>query len=305
MSKPIAIAFSDLHLSLTAPACRAEKDWLNVQASYLQQLKHAAKKLSVPILFAGDLFDRWNPPPELITFALWHLPNDMICVPGQHDLPNHRLEDMHRSGYGVLVEAKKIRDISGTSTGNMGGFTVHGFGWGQPILPAAKSNMVRIALVHRYCWSSHFGDYPGAPQEHRLGSKILEKELKSYDFAVFGDNHAGFHAQCGDTIVVNCGGFILRKADEINRHPFLSVLFDNGTCEKWKLDTSEDRFHDVPEDKEELAVDVKAFIETLSKLGEHGLDFREAVKNHLRGEDVSPAAKQIILEALEAHESAN
>ena len=112
MQEPNAIAIlcSDLHLSLTKPACRADKDWMEVQAHYLKQLEDTAGNL--PIFCAGDIFDRWNAPPELINFALRNLPDDMLCVPGQHDLPNHRLDEKHRSGYGVLSNAGKIEDLS-------------------------------------------------------------------------------------------------------------------------------------------------------------------------------------------------
>ena len=119
MKKPhrIAILCSDLHLSLQRPACRADDDWMGVQAGYLNQLKQLAVDSNysfgtLPIAFAGDLFDKWNVQPELINFALEHLPDGMICVPGQHDLPNHRLDQVHRSGYGVLVAAGKIVDAS-------------------------------------------------------------------------------------------------------------------------------------------------------------------------------------------------
>jgi hypothetical protein len=120
-AEPIAVLCSDIHLSLKQPPCRAD-DWLSVQKGYLVQLKSlacAAKELwlgnrnttgrPIPILCAGDIFDKWNSPPELIRFALEHLPDGMICVPGQHDLPNHSFEEIHRSAYGVLREAGKIR----------------------------------------------------------------------------------------------------------------------------------------------------------------------------------------------------
>ncbi len=44
--RPIAIAIADLHLSLTRPACRADKDWLEVQAHYLSQVTQIRKEHS-------------------------------------------------------------------------------------------------------------------------------------------------------------------------------------------------------------------------------------------------------------------
>lgn len=294
---PIAIAISDLHLSLLQPACRADKNWLEVQAHYLAQVREAMGQL--PLLCAGDIFDRWNPAPELIHFALKHLPDGMLCVPGQHDLPNHRLDQVHRSGYGVLVEAGKIRDITGTQTGNMGGFVVHGFGWGQPLLPPRKiedpSSLLKVALIHRYCWIKD-KCYPGAPQEAHVAA--YRKALKGFDVAVFGDNHLSFIDDTGTCNIMNVGGFIRRKSDEISRQPRMGSIFSDGTVKFRKLDTSKDVFHENPTDRPEVPLDLKGFIEGLEGLGEHGLNFREAVENHLRSEDIHPETKEMILQAL-------
>lgn len=297
--KPTATAISDLHLSLLRPACRADKDWMGTQASYLDQLKRMADGL--PILVAGDIFDRWNTPPELINFALAHLPDDMICVPGQHDLPNHRMDQVHRSGYGVLVKTKKIRDISGQVTGNLGGFQVHGFGWGQPLTSSSTEGRTRdrkllqVALIHQYCWIEK-RCYPGAPPGAHVSS--FEEKLKGYDTAIFGDNHLGFANKSARCNVLNPGGFIRRKSDEISRTPTIGMIYEDGSVELKKLDTSIDVFQDKPEDRPEVPLDLKSFLEGLEGLGEHGLNFIEAVENHLRNDEVDPQTKKIILEAI-------
>lgn len=299
MHNPIAIAFGDVHLTLQPPACRSETDWLAVQAGYLKQVRDLAKALGdVPVLCSGDIFDRWDPKPELINFALEHLPDGMICVPGQHDLPNHRIEDMMRSGYGTLVKAGKIRDISGNSTGNMGGWLCYGFGWSQSITASRNTlkNMIRVALVHRYLWKDNNSKYPEAPTEARVDRF---KEFYSFDFVISGDNHKAFVALEGK--VLNQGTFIRRKTDEIHHHPRIAILYDNGTSDLHPLDVTKDKFHTDAKEREENALDLQSFISGLEQLGEQGLDFREAVKRHLQKEDVSPQTKQIILKALESH----
>src|SRR5580765_2947060 len=195
MNEPIALVISDLHLSLLQPACRADKDWMEVQKKYLAQVRMIADHSSIsgplPVLCAGDIFDRWNPPPELINFALRELPDGMICVPGQHDLPNHRMDQIHRSGYGVLVQAKKIKDIAGQIL-KAAKIHIYGFGWNQDItLPKyiPGNGLLNIALIHHYCWAIGH-QYPGAPEDSHLNAFM--KQLKGYDVAVFGDNHKSF-----------------------------------------------------------------------------------------------------------------
>lgn len=297
MNKPkrIAILCSDLHLSLQRPTCRADDDWLAVQAHYLEQLRKAAYSVSgdLPVLCAGDIFDRWNPPPELIVFALENLPDGMICVPGQHDLPNHRLDQMYRSAYGVLHIAGKIIDVAGTIICE-DDVTITGFGWGDELHPKEGDfDGLHIALVHKYCWMKDH-KYPGAPEDCKLS--IHRKSLRGYDAIAFGDNHKGFLAKGN---IINCGGFIRRKSDEIDYRPAIGILYSDGSIEREFLDTSIDKFHE----KEELAkgstFDLKEFIDGLESLGEQDLNFREAVENHLRSEEVDDEVKSIILKSME------
>lgn len=297
--KPIAVCCGDLHLSLLKPACRADDDWLSVQAGYLDQLKDIADDL--PILCAGDIFDRWNTPPELVNFALHNLPNGMFSIPGQHDLPNHQTEQMHRSGYGVLEKAKHIRDV--VDYVGMITFDLFGFGWGEKITPHTVEFYyegdppVNIALIHRYVWTLNH-KYPDAPKDANVAA--LKDDLVGYDLAITGDNHHFFMAQAGKCTVFNCGTFLRRKTDEIPLEPSVGMIYSDGSIERIKLDTSKDKFHQEEKARISPGIDMKSFIDGLEKLGEHGLNFREEVENFLRKEEIEPDTKQIILSALDA-----
>lgn len=273
---------------------------MEVQAKYLAQLKDIAGEL--PIVFAGDLFDRWNAPPELINFALKHLPDGMICIPGQHDLPNHQLDQMHRSGYGVLVEAGKIVDISISIEGEGiagDGFMIYGFGWGQKIQkPDSNTDGINLAVIHRYCHAPG-KSYPGAPAESHFSA--FKNDLEGYQAAVFGDNHIGFQARTGECNIINTGAFIRRKSDEKDYQPRIGILYSDGTIKTKFLNTS-DEFWTEEKEREELPIDMQAFIKGLEELGEHGLNFKEAVDNYLKEnhQDVAEETTKIILQALEA-----
>lgn len=293
----VAVMISDLHLTLSPPPCRKEEDWLAVQAEYLKQVKDFAGKL--PILCAGDIFDKWNPPPELIRFAYRELPNNMVCIPGQHDLPNHLISLMHRSGYGVLQTTGKIRDISqgGKYEDPTGAFTAYGFGWNEPIVPPFKEQKgeFAVAVIHRYVWERGFG-YPGAPET--LTTQAQAKDLAGYKLAVYGDNHQGFTSKLSRTTIYNCGGFLRRKSDEQNYSPAIGILYADGEVRRVRLDTSKDEFVETVKE-EEIAVDMKHFIEQLEGLGEHGLNFREAVERYMDQNEVPPRTKAEIVRALE------
>ena len=102
-----------------------------------------------------------------------------------------------------------------------------------------------------------------------------------------------------DKHIINVGSLIRRKSDEIEYTPSIGLIYDDGSVRRKRLDTSGDLFHEHPEDRKELPVNMAEFIEGLEKLGEHGLNFREAVENHLRNEDVSKEVAEIIRRAME------
>ncbi len=126
------------------------------------------------------------------------------------------------------------------------------------------------------------------------------KVLKGYDVAVFGDNHKGFLRELKtDTNVLNVGGFIRRKSDEIGYQPAVGIIYNDGTVKRKKLDTSADLFHEGVEDRKEVPLNMAEFIQGLESLVEHGLNFREAVENHLRNEVIDEETKEIIRKSLQ------
>src|SRR5690348_10413769 len=100
----VAVACSDIHLSVERPVFRSlEEDWLAVQQKAVQQVFSSARlprpafteslavRSQVPILIAGDLFNRATPTPEVINFALKLFSSTnttVVAIPGNHDLPN-------------------------------------------------------------------------------------------------------------------------------------------------------------------------------------------------------------------------
>lgn len=196
--RPVAVLSSDWHFSDRPPLIRsAEPDWQAAMARPMSQVRELCHKHDVPLLHAGDLFDRWNPSPALIAFAMRELPLSVYAVPGQHDLRHHRLDSLQDTAFGVLVEAGRISYPKDNSVGIPGwasGLTLYGFPWGTEVVPCPERHQLdtslHVAVIHSYIWIKGYS-YTGADEGSHLRS--WAGKLKGYDVAVFGDNHMHFY----------------------------------------------------------------------------------------------------------------
>ncbi len=309
-SNPIvAISCSDIHLSTKPPPIYGTDvdRWHGIQAKYLKQLSdlslfgNGAAMPAIPVLFAGDLFDKWNAPAELINFALEHLPI-VYGIPGQHDLAYHNFGGLKKTAFYTLIRAGRIHMIwPGQPTSLLSGgkaIRVHGFPWGYDIEPNDKPHdmVIEIALVHRYIWVKNHC-YPGAPPSNR--ARAYKSMLSGYDYAFFGDNHKGFDVKLGKCSVSNCGGFIRRKSDELDYRPSVVLLLADGGTERLYFDTSEDQL--VPTLAKDLPVDegaIKTFIQELTHLTDTAINFSDAVRKVLGEGKVNSEVRKIILQAM-------
>lgn len=264
----------------------------------LDQVRFLAEEYKCPICFCGDLFDRHNPPPEAINFAIENLPV-MYGIPGQHDLPYHRYADIKRSAYWTLVEAGKVINLNPGEGVGTGMLRLWGFPWGFEVTPLENphSMAIEVAVIHSFIWTNTTG-YEGAPEESRL-SKWRER-LRGYDVAAFGDNHKGFISTKGDTKICNCGGFIRRKIDEIGYRPGIGLLYESGKLERHYLDVSEDVFAGESNQKglHNNREKGNGFVTALGSLGDTAINFQQAIEQAMNQNGVVERQRNIILEAM-------
>ena len=310
-NKVIAILLADTHLTLNAPIWRSpEEDWLAAMQRPLAEINLLQLKYDCPVLFAGDLFTRWNSVPELINFAIKNLPQQMWGIPGQHDLPLHNYDDIDKSAYQTLMLASKIhymhpntptiveKDLKNHK------MLVFGFPYGSKIKPikARTGDHIYIALAHEYVWIKGH-NYTSAPAENRLGRNTAEYrdgKWKGYDIVVYGDNHNGFLLKPpSSTTFINCGSMMRTNSDQVDYKPSVGLLHSNGRVARYYLDTSEDKYLDIS--KEVLGedpLDMRALLKELEKLDGTDLDFIELVQQHLKRNKINITICNIIRKAM-------
>ena len=302
MRKPdivLALTVSDIHWEESPPLFRSkESDWYEAmyrpwkQIKALQEQHSQATPWKIPILAAGDLFNKPHPKPALINWVIANIPQ-IHAVPGQHDLPHHRYEDVKRSAYWTLVEAGTVVHLEYNQPFIVGETRLWGFPWGSELHPfqGKGSLALDIAVIHHYVWKRGCS-YEGASYEDRV--KRIQKKLNGFDVCVFGDNHLGFQWNN----LLNCGTLLRRRRDEFNYQPCVGLIYGDGRIERVPLDCSEDVYlqEDVLQEIEKIGFG--EFLEELADLGEAGANYPEAITIVMDRKGIRKEVRNIVLQAM-------
>lgn len=301
MPHTLAIFCSDIHLSHKAPVARsAEPDWYAAMARVLEEIRSVQEQHGARIYCAGDIFDKWNSPPQLVNWASSHLPT-MFSVAGQHDLAHHNLQDIKNTSYHSLCLMGAITHLSQpTKTSKM---VIHPFSWNEKMQSAddaLSKKKINVSLNHRYCWNGHH-KHPMAQKSDSV--KSMRSALGKYDVNVFGDNHKGFICQSKTkgqiTKVINCGTLFRRKIDEIDYIPAIYFLKSDLSITSYLIDTTEDQFIDITSKEGRDLKEYENLILELQEVGGEFLDFLDTAKQYIRKANVSSTVRKLILEAIQ------
>ncbi len=287
----IALLIADIHMSSKPPSTWRGGDWFETIKNRFQEIEELRDFLQredrkrgyglrPSVIIAGDIFDRWNVNPELINLALEVIPKGSLVVPGQHDLPEHRYEDAHRSAYGVLVKSKHVYEISTTGTLITDHVMLYGIPWKQPIprVSPLPEDTASVAVIHEYIWSRTKNGYPGAPESNSITT--MRKSLGQFDLVVSGDNHLGFYETGPKSPSFwNCGCLFRRKRDEMRNPPRVGLLRQDLSVEEYRLDASEDDF--AKTDNPMLPqTSFEDFLNLVGELTEVGTDFIKTLQHN-------------------------
>lgn len=307
----LAVACSDIHLRHTMPVSRNEDNWYDAMDRMLSQITQLHNEVceeqrdwSIPLLCAGDIFDRWNPGPELINFAIRKLTKGfrLTAIPGQHDLPYHSMELIRKSAFWTLVESNVVNIGDGFAEyWPCDDLCLHLFPWGSEVSSEGLERVhkeLHVALIHGYIGTPKHS-YPGAPKTSMVSG--WKKKIEGFDIAIFGDNHQAFISRAGKCKVVNCGCILRNKADEQTYRPAVYLIYTNGDVKPVRLDVSEDKWkaEEIPLLDDEVSTDLSEFISELEELGSDSLDFRDAVNTFLNDNKVESKTRKIILDSME------
>lgn len=233
--KAAAILTADWHIRSDTPICRTDNFFAAMEKK-IDFIFALSKEHACPILVTGDIGHKPQWPNWLLEWFISKT-NDckIICIPGQHDLPNHKISLFEESGMGVLEAAEIIETIgilhtedktischfSSKSIIKKYGFHITPFPYGSEIksLGWGKEygivDMPMIAMTHqmiienKILWPDQT-----APKGHQILKKFSE-----YQLILSGDNHNAFTIEYEGRLLVNPGSIMRAFADQENHRP--------------------------------------------------------------------------------------
>ena len=299
MRKATLICISDVHFSHRQPTAQDNENWYEVMYDQFHQLRILWDDIGQPkIAIAGDVFDKWNPPIQLVNYVSSMLKdmfgeNTIYAVPGQHDMPYHTTQNLWKSAYANLVQNNVIVDINGRSVSN-GELTLYGFGWESERRRNANTGPGQhVALIHKYAFMDKRQAYKGCD----LAQDYKTHEFTGFDLLHYGDNHIRWSAPG----VVNPGTFYTRYKNDIGQPCGAYILHDDNTVTSWNVDQSEQNIR-VPKQEERAAtpeVNIDRVLGMLNALDVSTNDPRQYIRQLLKQSTATDAAKGIINNILE------
>jgi len=287
-----AIICSDLHFRDTTPICRTDNYWES-QINKMKWLSDLQKEHDdCPILCAGDYFHQWKPVPMTLSACIEYMPC-VYTIPGNHDLPQHSIELINKSGLKTLEKSGTIKLLSNTKRNINYGISVFGAPYG---LDKSKLEKATILMCHEMIYQS-----PEHWQKEN-GSQALAflKKHKGYQLIVTGHNHKPFTAQHEGRLLVNPGSLMRMTADQKDYKPRVYL---------WNKESNTVKIEYVPIDKTAVEIAylektkernerMESFIDRLKSSKEVGLSFEKNLENYLANNRVRSSVKSIIYECI-------
>jgi DNA repair exonuclease SbcCD nuclease subunit len=258
-------------------------------------LKELQREHKAPILMAGDLFNYHKPSPFLLSWSFRNLADGFICIPGQHDLPAHNMDNIGRSGIQVLADGEKINLTASNLIFIDEGVIYQGFPWGvelRGIEPSSK--FPSVALIHYGVYESK-PHYPGAENSGGTAKAVL-RSMPGFDLIVSGDNHLTFTQRLDDRVLVNPGSFMRSTAAQADHKPCVFL---------WCAETNEVEQVFIPIEKDVISREhieaihqrderLESFISKLDHDIELGISYTTNMRNHLAKNKIPKSITDII-----------
>lgn len=301
MSKPILIMTSDWHLREDTPVARTD-DYAEAQWHALKRINQLSYQYDIPVLHAGDLVHKWRPiKPSLYPGFFGRvnqmLPKQFFVVPGQHDLPEHRLELLNESALQLLMPYRgSILWQAGVWTEIVKGVRVRAYPYGTTPEPADRTDGFKICAAHFLTWHKD-KPFPGCKDDNAM---TVLKRLKGYDLILVGDNHQTFQVEYRARTLLSPGSLMRMTAKQMEHKPAVFLLYRNGTIKRMPLPVRKNALtREHLEEKEVRQKRFGAYVDRVGKGMAHELDYCERLRQWMKGNMTRQEVRKALNTAME------
>lgn len=257
------VSCSDLHVRPDRPRCRTDNDWDETQRLMIRNIVSTANKYNVPLCIVGDLFNKGTVPEYLMIMLIEEFSNinkKVHILAGNHDLPQHAIENLNNSSIGVFFSLSKNHNkiVHGMSE-----FTSSWCDFNSKIIGDVDYSKSSL-FIHQLVFKTLKNIPPNC--DGITASQLLEK-YPDYKYILTGDNHKCFHYEKDGRHVINGGCTIRQSSDEKDYKP--SVFYvdtEKEIVERIYLDDNVEMIDDAYLQKEEERDNrITAFVEGIKK----------------------------------------
>jgi DNA repair exonuclease SbcCD nuclease subunit len=271
------LLIGDWHWTTGQPKARLD-DYMDAQKRVLEWLITLCKKEKIDeINQAGDFFDYWKQPHELLTYLIHKLRElpPIVCCCGQHDLPRHSIELYEKSAISILQASGLVSHEP------------YCFHWDDKI----KDIDSDIAIIHIPIYHN---DNPYKSENITPAIQLLKST--KYKLIITGDNHQQFMLKDGDRYLVNPGSVHRTTASQLSHTPAV-YIYDGDTVERVEIpqngvELTREHIEDARDKDERISM----FVDRLETGYEKGLDFMGNLSTFFQNNRVRTKVKDIVYE---------
>jgi DNA repair exonuclease SbcCD nuclease subunit len=299
------IITSDWHLRSQRPRCRLDDNWLETQKTALTHIATYAENYKADVIVIGDIFHSTNETTNEVIglvqeFAsiLEKKKRRLYILAGNHDLPQHNIENIYRSAFNILLNSKNIFHLDQIKI-NDGKFEYSSSKISAANFGADENFDADIVFKHILCFPEN-EKIP--PSDKIVKPSELFAQFKNARYIFTGDYHRQFVFNKGKTKkLVNPGCLLRQAADMIDYEPSVILFdFETGEYEVCPIPDDEKLVTDeYLEREEERNQRIEAFIERIKENEQVTFDFIENVYNLMKSNNIGKEIKDVILELME------
>ena len=298
------IVTADWHLRSQRPRCRLDDDWISTQKKALDQILRYANEFDASVICIGDIFHSTNETTNEIINMVQEFAIELQVIGGQfyilagnHDLPQHNLDNINRSAFQILLNSRNISEIIQLDhTVDMGEISAANFG-------DKDDENAEIIFKHVLCFPEN-AKLP--PSDKIVKPSELFEQFTNAKYIFTGDYHRQFvyeNKKKKIQMLVNPGCLLRQAADMIDYEPsVIFVTFLDGELKFKSLPIKDDEkmiTDEYIETMQERNSRIDAFIERIKDNKSITFDFLENVHNLLKDNEIKDDVKNIIFELLE------